>query len=273
MHLDTSVADAYLRTGALPRSWLLDAAAGDGEPAPEPDVPEPALAGRLGAALAATRALLEPFRPARPDVWDAVLPGWSGSLGAARVALVVGWPAPYEAGVRTDPGGHAVVVLDVARLLAAVGEDGPQAVADAAQGLLDHELAHVVLAERDPLPAGASYADRIDRVAWDEGLAHWFGAGTHPAFAPGAPGRAARQRAALADLALARAATGARERREWLDRADAADGFWDKYACVAGLLACVDAAHASGPAGVRAVVDAGWRGFAGRLLAGPVSRA
>lgn len=181
------------------------------------------------------------------------------------MALVVGWPAPYDAGVRTDPEGRPVIVLDLARLQE---HAGPGGVVDAAQGLLDHELAHVVLAESDPLTPDAGYEDRLDRLAWDEGVAHFLGMGTHRLVAPGDPDREDHQLDALAALSLALEATTEAEQETWLRTADAADVFWDKFACVAGLLACVDAEHAAGPAGVRALVAEGWRGFARRLLDG-----
>lgn len=271
MHLDTAVTDAWLRTGRLPDpdaagAWPLRVAAGDDEPPVPAEEPDAGLSPQVRAALEAVRGALHPFRPGRPALWDTALPGWRDALGAARVALVVGWPAPYDAGVRHDPRGRPVIVLDLVRLLAAAGEPG--AVPDAAQGLLDHELAHVVLAARHPLPAGAPYADRLDRVVWDEGLAHHLGTGTHPLVAPGADGRDARQRQALAELAEARRATGDVARAAWLRRADAADGFWEKYACVAGMLAFGDAEDAGGAEAVRDLVDAGWRGFADRVLAG-----
>lgn len=271
MHLDTAVTDAWLRTGRLPDpdaagAWPLRVAAGDDEPPVPAEEPDPGLAPQVRAALAAVRSALHPFRPARPALWDVALLGWPEAVGAARVALVVGWPAPYDAGVRRNPRGRPVIVLDLVRLLAASG--APGAVPDAAQGLLDHELAHVVLDARDPLPAGAAYADRLDRIVWDEGLAHHLGMGTHPLVVPGAERRLERQWRALAELAEARAATGEDARAAWLRRADAADGFWEKYACVAGMLAFGDAEHAGGPQAVRDLVDAGWRGFADRVLAG-----
>jgi hypothetical protein len=265
VHLDTSVTDSFLATGSLPASWLLAVAAGDDGPPVPAVAPDPGAGPGIRAALAEVRGALDPFRPARPEVWDAVLPGWADALAEARVALVVGWPAPYDAGVRTDPEGRSVIVLDLARLQASAEPGG---VVGAAQGLLDHELAHVVLAGLDPLPPGAAYEDRLDHLTWDEGLAHFLGMGTHRLVAPGDPDREDRRLDALAALSLALEATTPDEQETWLRTADAAHVFWDKFACVAGLLACVDAEHADGPAGVRALVDAGWRGSARRMLAG-----
>lgn len=265
MHLDTSVTDSFLATGSLPASWLLSVAGGDDRPAVPVIAPDPAAVPGITAARGEVLGVLDPFRPARAELWDVVLPGWAGALDVARVALVVGWPAPYDAGVRTDPEGRPVIVLDMARLREPAGPDG---VVEVAQGLLDHELAHVVLAGLDPLAPDAGYEDRLDRLAWDEGIAHFLGMGTHRLVAPGDPDREDRRLDALAALSLALEATSPAEQQKWLLTADAAPVFWDKFACVAGLLACVDAEHTAGPAGVRALVDGGWRGFARRLLDG-----
>ncbi len=264
VHIDTSVADHWIRTGALADSWVLAVAGGDdrsGRPA-RPEAPTPAARDRVVAAREAVLALVDPYLPARPDLWDAVLPGWPGALEDSRVMLVVGWPAPFDAGVRTDPQGRAVIVLDVARLTAYP----PQDATGAAQQLLDHELTHEVVRGRWPLPAGAGCADRLDHVAFDEGLAHHLSLGTIAAVAPDAPGRAERQAEALRTLADALVAVDESERAAFFDRADAADGFWEKYACVAGMLAFGDAEHAAGAAGVRALLDRGWHGFAARAI-------
>lgn len=266
MHVDTSVVDAFLGSGALPDSWLVRAAAGDDAPPVPAVAPAPGTRADLVAVRTEVLAVLDPFRPAHPGAWDAVLGGWSEVLGsspAARVALVVGWPEPYDAGVRTDPAGGSVIVVDVARAAAY----GPAGRVGVVRTLLDHELAHLALAHLWPPPGdGASYRERLDHVTFDEGVAHYLGMRGHPVLDPAHPAAAARRDEAHRALRAAAAEQDPARQRVLLDRAGAADGFWDKFAAVAGMLACADAEAAAGPAGLAALTAAGWRGFGGRLL-------
>jgi hypothetical protein len=265
VHVDTTLADHVLRTGTLPDHPLLRAAAGDDAPAVEPMLPAPAEHPAIGALRAALLALTHPFVPLHADLWQSVLPGWPDLVAGARVALVVGWPEPYDAGVRTTADGDAVLVLDLARI---AGYGGPEEALAAARQMLDHEIAHHVVAATWPPAADPGYADRLDRITFDEGIAHLLAMREHPLLAPGAPGRAAHRAEALDALRQAAALTEPAEQAEALHRADAADGFWDKYACVAGLFTLLDADLRGGPAAVAALTAGGWRGFVARVLAG-----
>lgn len=262
MHVDTSAVDHLLTTGALPDHWLLGVAAGDDAAPVAPQLPDraehPAIAGLRDALVGLTR----PFAPAHPEVWTALFGDWAASVADARVALVAGWPAPYDAGVRTAPDGSRVIVLDLARI-STYGDDAEAL--DAARQMLDHEVAHVVVGERWPLSADPCFTDRLDRITFDEGIAHYLAMREHPAVNPASPARAERWATAAAALREARALTDRSAQRDALLRADAADGFWDKYACVAGLLAFVAAEHEGGWEAAGALAAQGWRGFAERV--------
>ncbi|MFI2753255.1 hypothetical protein ACGIF2_07450 [Cellulomonas sp. P22] len=261
LHVDTSAVDAWLAHGTLPSTWLVAAAAGDEAPPVAAQLPDPAVRDDVVRVRDALLDLMRPFRPAREAAWRAVLGSPEVGTAGAHVALSVGWPAPYDAGVRTAPDGTAVVVLDVARLAAY----GHRAVTGARQ-VLDHELAHVAIARSWPLPPQAGHLERLDHLTFDEGLAHWLALGDLPPFVPGAPGREGRAATARAALAAARELTGPEEQQAAREAAAAADEFWDKFGCVAGLLAFADAEHRDQLPGARRLAAEGWRGFSACLL-------
>ncbi|WP_158371272.1 hypothetical protein [Cellulosimicrobium cellulans] len=269
MHLDTHAVDRYLAHGDLATSWVVRAAAGDDAGPAHPVLPhadDRAVVRRLRDDLV---RLLDPFAPAHPDAWAAVAPDWPARVEDARVALVVGWPEPYDAGLRTDPDGRDVVVLDVARL-AGYGHGAGLATARA---VLDHEVAHLLFASRWPADAAAGHRSRLDRLVFDEGLAHHLGMRGHPALAPSSAALAGRRRAAHDALRAARDLTDPDAQRAALHRAAAADDFWDKFGCVAGVLAFADAERAGGLAGLAALARLGRAGFVDRVLAAPADAA
>jgi hypothetical protein len=262
MHVDTAAVDHLLATGDLPDHWLLGVAAGDDAEPVAPQVPSRTEHLTIAALRDALVGLTVPFAPAHPEAWTALFGDWTAEVADARVALVAGWPAPFDAGVRTAPDGAPVIVLDLAR----IGTYGDAAEAlDAARQMLDHEVAHVVVGARWPLSAEPYFADRLDRITFDEGIAHYLAMREHPVVDPASPARAERWEAAVGELRTARALTERPAQRDALLRADAADAFWDKYACVAGLLAFVDAEHEGGWEAAGALAAQGWRGFAERV--------
>ncbi|MCG7288284.1 hypothetical protein MHY85_20225 [Cellulomonas sp. ACRRI] len=261
MHLDTDAVDHYLAHGVLATSWTVRAAAGGDT---DPVLPPAHERDAVRALRDDLVGLLDPFAPAHPDAWAAVSPDWHALVAGAHVALVVGWPEPYDAGVRTAPDGRDVVVLDVARL-AGYGHDTGLA---AARAVLDHEVAHVLVARCWPADAAAGYRDRLDRLVFDEGLAHHLGMRGHPALAPTSPALEGRRRAAQDALRSARDLADPDAQRAALLRAAAADDFWDKFGCVAGVLAFADSERSGGLAGLAALAGGGWRGFVDRVLGG-----
>jgi hypothetical protein len=262
MHVDTTAVDHLLGTGELPDHWLLGVAAGDDAAPVAPVLPARAEHAAIAGLRDALIDLTAPFVPVHPEAWTALFGDWTAAVADARLALVAGWPAPYDAGVRTAPDGSRVIVLDLARI--ATYGDAAEAL-DAARQMLDHEVAHVVVGERWPLTADPCFADRLDRITFDEGIAHYLAMRDHSAVDPTSPARADRWTAAVTELRSARALTDRPAQRDALLRADAADGFWDKYACVAGLLAFVDAEHEGGWEAAGALAAQGWRGFAERV--------
>lgn len=263
MHLDTHAVDHYLAHGELATSWVVRAAAGDDAGPAHPVLPHADDRAVVRGLRDALVLLLDPFAPAHPDAWAAVAPDWPARVEDARVALVVGWPEPYDAGVRTDPDGRDVVVLDVARLAGY----GPDAGLATARTVLDHEVAHVLVASLWPAGAAAGHRSRLDRLVFDEGLAHHLAMRGHPALAPSSAALAGRRRGAHDALRDARDLTDAAAQRAALHRAAAADDFWDKFGCVAGLLAFADAERTGGLGGPAALARLGWPGFVDRVLA------
>lgn len=270
MHLDTHVVDHDLAHGEVATSWVVRAAADDDAGSAHPVLPHADDRAVVRGLRDALVRLLDPFAPTHPDAWAAVAPDWPARVEDARVALVVGWPEPYDAGVRADPDGGDVVVLDVARL-AGYGHDAGLATARA---VLDHEVAHLLVASRRPADAAATgHRSRLDRLVFDEGLAHHLGMRGHPALAPSSAALAGRRRAAHDALRAARDLTDPDAQRAALHRAAAADDFWDKFGCVAGALAFADAERAGGLAGLAALARPGWAGFVDRVLAAPADTA
>lgn len=262
MHVESSVLDHVLAHRSLPESWVLDVAAGDGEPPTGSVLPAEDLMPRMADLRAELLTMVEPFRPADQAVWDALFPDWS-DLGGTLV-LSAGWPAPYDAGVRTMPDGRQAIVIDVARLAEYPTDTAEQVT----RQILDHEVAHLAIARTWQLPDDADYAARLDHVVFDEGIGHYLGMRGHPAVSPSSERFEQRRAVALAELRAAREIGDPAEQHAALDRAGADDDFWAKFGAVAGMFACALAERDGGMDGLRDLVAPGWRGFTDRVLAG-----
>ena len=82
------------------------------------------------------------FAPLNREVWDALFPGWAGTLAEVRLDLILGLPEPYDAVVASDAGGVRHVLFDLYRWTKYLGHGS---LAGAVRNLLTHEIgrAHV----------------------------------------------------------------------------------------------------------------------------------
>lgn len=110
------------------------------------------------------------FVPLNREAWDALFPGWAGTLKDVRVDLILGFPEPYDAMVASDGEGDCHVIFDLYRWTKYLGHGS---LADAARGLLTHELTHMLLHAAVPgLGADGPYPSALDAITFDEGFAH-----------------------------------------------------------------------------------------------------
>lgn len=211
---------------------------------------------------------VETFTPSNRPVWDALFPDWQEVLRGAEVALIVGYPPPNDAVVLKSPAAVDTAILDMglwAQYLGAVP------VERVAHNLLTHELFHVCIHRHWPALDAAQetgdYLSRLDALTFDEGFAHFVSYNDQEAGAvdwDAAPLRDVLTRSAAA-MRSARQETRPAQQQEWLRRA-VFGSYYDKYACMCGMLYLARRWQEGGPAHLAAELAAGWQDFAEKTL-------
>lgn len=208
----------------------------------------------------------ETFRPLNREVWDALFPGWPGALEGACVDLVIGFPQPYDAMAMRDGAGAYHIIFDLLCWTAYLGKTDLRAVA---RNLLTHELCHMLIGRSvagiDEDLAGGAYPDMLDAVTFHEGFAHLVSyGGKELADTDWASPELLRvHEASRAELGRALAARDGAEREAYLARANCG-GYYEKFACMAGMLYLAGVWRQGGAAALAERFRAGYHGFAKR---------
>ena len=210
----------------------------------------------------------ETFQPLNREVWDALFPSWVEALEHVQADLIIGFPQPYDAvAMRRDGAYH--MVFD---LLCWTGYLGKTDMNAAARNLLTHELCHALIGQTvDRIDADlerGTYVDRLDAVTFHEGFAHlvsYNGKELDEADWEEAKLREVRE-ASRKTLREALSAKDDAEREVYLSRADCG-GYYEKFACMAGMLYLAELWKQGGTAALKECFQAGYHGFAEKCAA------
>lgn len=213
------------------------------------------------------RELLEAaaeFVPVNREVWDVLFPDWLDAMAEVQADLIVGFPEPYDAVTACDGEGTYHIIFD---LLCWTKYLGRGSIKGVARNLLTHELCHVLLHQAVPgleaAAGGEDYRSALDALTFDEGFAHlvsYRGAEIADVDWNGPELRdVGRKSAQTMEQALA--AVDPEERQSFLYRAQCGD-YYDKYACMAGMLYLAEKWREGGVSALKARLEAGYRGFA-----------
>lgn len=210
----------------------------------------------------------ETFQPLNREVWDALLSSWGEALEHVQTDLVIGFPQPYDAVVmRRDSTYH--MVFDLLCWTGYLGKTDLKAVA---RNLLTHELCHALIGQTvDGIDAdleSGSYVDMLDAMMFHEGFAHlvsYNGKELGEVDWEEAKLREVRE-ASRKTLREALSAKGDAERKDYLSRADCG-GYYEKFACMAGMLYLAELWRQGGTAALKECFQAGYHGFAEKCAA------
>lgn len=203
------------------------------------------------------------FRPLNRDVWDALFPGWAGTLAEVRVDFILGFPEPYDAVVTSDGEDVCHVLFDLYRWTKYLGHGS---LAGAARNLLTHELTHVLLHAAVPGLADAwdgDYRTALDAITFDEGFAHllsYQGKELDGVDWDSPHLREVRERSVrtLGEALLCRDEAA---QKDFLHTAQCG-GYYDKFACMAGMLFLAEIWRQGGVNALAGRLSGGYHGFA-----------
>lgn len=203
------------------------------------------------------------FAPLNREVWDALFPGWAGTLAEVRLDLILGLPEPYDAVVASDAGGVRHVLFDLYRWTKYLGHGS---LAGAVRNLLTHELTHVLLHAAVPGLADArdgDYPTALDAITFDEGFAHLLsfrGKALGEVDWNGSDLREVRERSVqrLKEAMLCRDEAA---QRDFLHAAQRG-AYYDKFACMAGMLFLAELWERGGVHALAECLKGGCHGFA-----------
>jgi hypothetical protein len=109
------------------------------------------------------------FDPQNKKLFSTLFPEWPVTVDKVNVLLVVGCPDPYDAMVRYYDG-KQYVVFDLIQLAKYVdlGSD----IEGLIKRLITHEIAHICLHNKYPIPISEDYVTLLKYITFDEGFAH-----------------------------------------------------------------------------------------------------
>ena len=170
--------------------------------------------------------------------------------------LVVGFPHPYDAMVRSY-NGTEYMILDLIRL----GQNALEN-PDISDGLLTHELLHICIHKKYPAPEGQSYHDNLDYITFNEGFAHALSYARDIADLPFDVYLEEKYKLAREKLREASFETDVEKQEKHLFFANTGGNYWDKFGAIAGMLYVLK--HITD---IEAICNDGWRGFVNKILA------
>lgn len=118
-------------------------------------------------------ALLDLFADFSPagkagELYDGLYPNWREVADQATVDLIVALPQPHDAVVCNDPEGRLHMLFDVVRWTPMIEYN----LSGEAQGIVTHELFHVLMHTQFPQEETGDYLDQLDQITFHEGFAH-----------------------------------------------------------------------------------------------------
>lgn len=206
------------------------------------------------------------FRPVNPDIWDFLFPGWETAL--PEIDLIVGFPPYYDAVTEYDPQGKIHILFDLVCWKSYANKENLRQII---RNLVTHEITHVLIERYYPeiaqAQAGSAYGPRLNALTVHEGFAHllafegvridqvnWEDDRLRQAYDSG-----------LELLRKAQAQTDREKQEEALVKGFCGP-FYDKYACMCGMMYLADTWKREGKDGLKKELDH-FEGFIDRILA------
>lgn len=193
------------------------------------------------------------YLPRNEKTVRSLFPHFEAIARDCRIMLVVGFPDPYDAMVM-EHDGEEYIVFDVIQFGADYLHEE-----HSCHKVLTHELIHMCLHRDYAKPAGLSYSDELNYIAFDEGFAHAL---TFPDDIPAFKFDGSLQekyQSSKAQLQVALRETDTARQRQYLASADTGD-YWSKFASMSGMLFLLRNLER-----IRDIYLSGWAGFANRM--------
>lgn len=197
---------------------------------------------------------IENYTPQNYEAIKTLFPEFYCVTSDYTILLVVGFPDPYDA-MFVSHNGKEYVIFDLIQ----IGEDS---IDDnySCHRVLTHELIHLCVKNKYPADMTASYIERLDYTAFDEGFAHAL---TYPEDISSFVFNEAiqeRYNTSKAILEKAYFEIDTEKQRNFLITADTGN-YWDKFASISGKLYLLKHKY-----DLRDIYLAGWRGFSKKII-------
>lgn len=197
--------------------------------------------------------IIRHFEPFNEKVFRSIFRNADRIIADTQILLVVGCPTPYDAMVRKYQE-NEYIVFDLVRFAEYI--NSRYNMEHIIRQLLTHELAHSCLHEKYQLQEGATYAEQLNYITFDEGFAHLLAykedVTSYDFNTSQYESMYCRSKQKLQEALLEQDAD---LQKEWFLKANAGD-YWDKFAAICGKLYLVK--HLDR---VIDLYEAGWQGF------------
>lgn len=227
---------------------------------------------KVGVIYDAIHTVTDNFQPTNVRIWDLLFPDWEKVLQDVYVDLIVGFPEPYDATVEYDNQGRCHVIFDLGCWTKYIGKCE---ISEVVQGLLTHELSHVLLHNQVPgltdIEERTDYLRNLDVTTFDEGFAHLLSYDTkniddvdwH-----------SQKLQAVYEYSREKMAEALDERNP--DRQSAflyeavCGNYYDKFACMCGMLYLANQWMTGGDIILKDTMEKGFEGFARKAAEGTI---
>ncbi len=211
---------------------------------------------------------IDNFIPCNLKIWDALFPNWKEILDSVIINLIIGYPEPNDATVLKEPDGQNNVILDLGLW---TKYEGKCDITGVIHNLLTHELCHVCIGKTikdiDADIESSDYIINLDANTFHEGFAHLVSYDDKDIDMVQWDSESLQKVKAKSKSMMRSAlfATDSLEQKKYLY--DAIYGnYYDKYACMCGMLYLVDCWKAKGILGLEEEMKKGYQGFSKRTI-------
>lgn len=196
---------------------------------------------------------IQAYTPRNAQTVKTLFPDFDERSAHYTVMLVVGLPDPYDAMI-LEHDGKEYMIFDLIRFGRGALEEE-----NSSHGLLTHELIHMCLHEKYPMPSELSYIAKLDYITFDEGFAHALPFPSAFEAFRFDDELTQKYKAAQLKLQAARGETDAAAQEQQLILADTGK-YWDKFGAISGKLYLLKHKHR-----IFDLYQAGWRGFSAKI--------
>lgn len=209
------------------------------------------------------------FKPLNQPIWDALFPNWREVLKNEEIDLILGFPEPYDAMTEYDDKGTCHIIFDLGCWSKYVGQCNIQEVV---LNLLTHELCHVLIGKTmagiDEALQASDYHTVLDALTFHEGFAHLISYNAKEITDIDWQDEKLREvrQQSIQEMQKALVVEDSKEQKDYLYRAQCGNNYYDKYACMCGLLYLAEVWEQGGIPALKECFLQGWHGFAEKCL-------